>query len=466
MRFPDPKNNEAPLSPEAANASLPVDLYIGGVEHAILHLLYSRFISKFVATTPLWPDGWKSVGEPFKQVLTQGMVHGKTFTDSSNGRFLKPEEVDLTDPSNPVTIASGAKPNVSYEKMSKSKYNGVDPGTCMAKYGADATRAHILFQAPVGEVLEWDEEKISGITRWLRRLYEFIRQNQKAWGEVRSFNERLPKSHLISSQEVYEKIDREMKNPSVKVAKLSRAGKKLVDVTERVKDNQLKCFEEDKKLWRAVQSTINNVTESYGKTHSLNTVVSDLMALTNAIIDHGNFAIEDAEADDWRADNFFSYHATRELLKMMAPITPAFAEECWLMVNPLQPHTWIMMLANIVNRIRPDTVEYPKTDQLGKSIFKEPFPTTDGTFEMLAPGSQSCAVQVNGRLRLVVEIPTLPANLKGKELEKWMVKEILSTKDGEKRLKGGSDKGKPLVDIRKATKVIVVKGGKTVNFVV
>jgi leucyl-tRNA synthetase len=463
MRFPDLKNKEAPFSPEATNANLPVDLYIGGVEHAILHLLYSRFISKFVATTPLWPDGWKCVGEPFKQVLTQGMVHGKTFTDSSSGRFLKPEEVDLTDPSNPVTIASGAKPNVSYEKMSKSKYNGVDPSTCMAKYGADATRAHILFQAPVGEVLEWDEAKISGITRWLRRLYEFIQQNQKAWGPVKTLNDGLPKSHFINRQSMFDEM---MNRPGARTMTLGRDRKKLVDVTEKAKSVFPQLFQEDKNLWRAVQSTISNVTESYSKTYSLNTVVSDLMALTNAIIDHGNFVIKDSEVQDWQTDKFITYHATRELLKMMAPITPAFAEECWLMVNPFRPYTWIVILANIVNRIRPRTLVYPQTDQRGKSIFDEPFPTTDGTFEMLAPGTQSCAVQVNGRLRLVVEIPTLPANLKGKELEKWMVQEILSTKDGKKRLRGGSEKGKPLVDIRKATKVIVVKGGRTANFVV
>jgi leucyl-tRNA synthetase len=466
MRFPDSKNEEAPFSPEAAKASLPVDLYIGGVEHAILHLLYARFMSKFVATTPLWPNGRKFAGEPFKQVLTQGMVHGKTYTDPASGRFLKPEEVDVTEPTNPVVLASGERPNISYEKMSKSKYNGVDPGTCMAKYGADATRAHILFQAPVSEVLEWDEEKIAGITRWLRRLYDFVQQNQKNWAPITSMMGAMPKSRFIATQEVMEGLWRGMKLPNMRATRPRRDGKGFVDVTERMKETQLNCFEEDKKLWRAVQTTIKNITESYSKTYSLNTVVSDLMVLTNAIIDHGNFAIKDAEAQDWRTDKFFTYHATLELLKMMAPITPAFAEECWCLASPFRPGALTVALANIVNRIRPRTLVYPEADQRGMSIFDQAFPTTDGTFEMLAPSTQTCAVQVNGRLRLVVEIPAVPADLKGEELEKWIVDTIVATEEGKQRLLGGQEKGNHVPDIRKAKKVIIVKGGKTVNFVV
>ncbi|KAN0102549.1 leucyl-tRNA synthetase [Hyaloscypha variabilis] len=466
MRFPDAENEEAPFSAEAANSHLPVDLYIGGVEHAILHLLYARFISKFVATTTLWPDGWKSAGEPFKKVLTQGMVHGKTFTDSSTGRFLKPEEVDLTDPSNPLIIASGEKAHVSYEKMSKSKYNGVDPSTCLAKYGADATRAHILFQAPVSEVLEWDEEKISGVTRWLRRLYEFIRHNCEDWAMLYDLEDQLPKHRFITSHFFEKEI-----SATNFVTPLYHRGKVLVeatnqDMTDELEKNYPKVLAEDKKLWRAVQLTIANVTESYGKSHSLNTVVSDLMALTNTIIDQRTFTIKSGESHSWRTDNYITYHSVLELLKMMAPITPAFAEECWSMLHPRPPNALIRLLCRILNRLKPYTIVLPKAGKHGESIFDQPFPTTDGTFEMLAPSKQSCAVQVNGRLRLVVQIPALPTNLKGKELEKWIVKEILDTSEGKRKLRGGSEKGKPLSDIRKATKVIVVHGGKTVNFVV
>jgi leucyl-tRNA synthetase len=463
MRFPDPKNEQALFSPEAANASLPVDLYIGGVEHAILHLLYARFISKFVATTPLWSDGWKSLGEPFKQVLTQGMVHGKTYSDPSTGRFLKPEEVDLKDPSKPSIITSGEAAHVSFEKMSKSKHNGVDPTACMARWGADATRAHILFQAPVSEVLEWDEEKISGITRWLGRLHEFIQQNRSQWLAIYNITQEFqPKSQFI---EGHERLEVMKKSPQIMTMDI-RNPRKLVDVTQNMKLYGPQTFNEDKKLWRAVQVTITNVTESYGKSYSLNTVISDLMTLTNTIIDHSNFVIKDDQDRDWLTNKSMTHHAIMTLLKMMAPITPAFAEECWEMMHPPNPGLALKFVRSFVALIRTGRLwGIPELKQAG-SIFEEPFPTTDGTFDMLAPDTQSCAVQVNGRLRLVVEIPVMPGNLGGKDLEKWIVKVILDTKDGKKKLAGTIDSGKPQVDIRKAKKVIVVKGGKTVNFLI
>ncbi|KAK3044044.1 coenzyme A transporter, partial [Coniosporium uncinatum] len=125
FRFADPHNEKAPVSSSVADANLPVDVYIGGVEHAILHLLHARFLSKFLATTSLWPSGGGAgnQGEPFRKLITQGMVYGKTYTDPRNGRFLKPDEVDLSDPSHPVMKISAEKPNISFEKMSKSKYN-------------------------------------------------------------------------------------------------------------------------------------------------------------------------------------------------------------------------------------------------------------------------------------------------------------------------------------------------------
>ena len=174
MRFIDPHNKNEFFDPKLAEKVLPVDLYIGGVEHAILHLLYARFVSRFVASTSLWKSS--NDGEPFRKLLAQGMVHGKTYSDPSNGRFLKPHEVDLSAPSKPIVISTGAAANVSFEKMSKSKYNGTDPMLCMEQHSTDATRAHILFQAPVSEVLDWDEEKITGITRWMQRIYDHIDQ--------------------------------------------------------------------------------------------------------------------------------------------------------------------------------------------------------------------------------------------------------------------------------------------------
>jgi leucyl-tRNA synthetase len=176
MRYIDPHNLDQPFSPAKADATLPVDIYIGGIEHAILHLLYARFMSKFLASIALWPSGGGAANhaEPFHRLITQGMVHGKTYSDPRTGRFLHPDEVDLRDPKAPTVTATGARPTISWEKMSKSKHNGVDPSTCIATYGADVTRAHMLFQAPVGQVLEWDDARIVGIQRWFGKLHTFI----------------------------------------------------------------------------------------------------------------------------------------------------------------------------------------------------------------------------------------------------------------------------------------------------
>jgi leucyl-tRNA synthetase len=456
MRFLDSHNDKLLLSPEAANSNLPVDVYIGGVEHAILHLLYARFISKFLATTPLWPEGSKSHGEPFRQILTQGMVHGKTYSDPLNGRFLKPAEVDISDPSKPIVIATGSVANVSFEKMSKSKYNGIDPIMCMAKYGADATRAHILFQAPVSEVLEWDEEKISGVVRWLRRLYDFIHENHKTWVHLDPFYTFNPKNHLILLEEY-------MQN-----ARDAPPGMNRLDFRKIV----AKISASDKALWRSVQGTIANVTASYGNTYSLNTVVSDLMTLTNAILEHAQL-LEQINYAHPSSDNPMQArarpspqlirHAIMELLKMMAPITPAFAEECWAKTGGMKMQT-VPIISKLASYFGKAVLRGSRERSL--SIFDEPFPIEDGTFDMLASDTQTCAVQINGRFRFAVKISFPPTGLKGKGLEAWIKKEILETKEGNTRLTGRMEKGKKHVDIRQATKVIVVGGGKTVNFVV
>lgn len=482
MRFTDPKNEELPFSQQALNATLPVDVYIGGVEHAILHLLYARFMSKFVAKAGLWLAGSRAEirGEPFKQVLTQGMVHGKTYSDPLNGRFLKPDEVDLSVSSNPVVIATGETASVSFEKMSKSKYNGVDPGICMAKYGADATRAHMLFQAPVSEVLEWDEEKISGITRWLRRLHEHVYLKhhsfwlpEKPASTVRKLNT-TPKSDFLYHARDYEhttpmKPERDgvpwIDPPCTRIIFKAVAEGKMEEIWPFYFDIFKRRLEADMKLWRMVQATIESVTESYEKTYSLNTVISDLMALTNAIIDHGNLEFSNKKFDKVMTHLHLNNEATIALIQMMAPITPAFAEECWALLHRPQMNFPEKLVARVLlpdslirNFLRPNG----RCPSMG-SVFNYPFPTSDGTYEMLAPQKQPCAVQINGKLRVVVNIPLPDTELKGKELEQWIIEEIVGTKEGKEKLQGG-EKGK--VDIRKAKKVVVVKGGKTVNFVV
>ena len=185
-------------------------------------------------------------------------------------------------------------------------------------------------------------------------------------------------------------------------------------------------LESDKKLWRAVQSTIMSVTDSYSSTYSLNTVVSDLMALTKVISEPGTFVP-------------LQRAATMVLIQLLAPIAPATAEECWSRLSLSKSGV---------------------AESYGPSVFDHPFPEEDGTFELLAPKAQTCAVQVNGKLKFTTEIPVPDERLEGKELEIWIVGEILGTEEGKRRLVGPMG-----IDIGMAKKVIVVRGGKTVNFV-
>ncbi|KAJ4141271.1 coenzyme A transporter [Fusarium equiseti] len=389
-RFADPHNKDLPFSPEAGK-TLPVDTYIGGIEHAILHLLYARFIFKFLASTSLLPQYTEETcksAEPFKRLITQGMVHGKTYIDPDNGRFLKPDEVDLTDPNQPKVVSSGKSANVAFEKMSKSKYNGVDPSAFISKYGADATRAHMLFQAPVGDILNWDEAKITGVTRWLQRLHDQIT--------------------AIASESSEEKMS----------ARDYLAAKH--DRLESGSAKELAQWDAEAAIWRDVQRTIASVTASYDEVYSLNTVVSDLMILTNTL------------ADNQAAGLVVKREAAQALISMMAPITPAFAEECWALLHPSSP-----------------------------SIFESAsFPTADSSLsELVRPRVQPCAVQVNGKVRGVVNIPPPPAELAGDELRDWMVKEILKTEEGASRFSEGP------YNLRAAKRAIPVRGGKTINFV-
>ncbi|KAH0493834.1 hypothetical protein TgHK011_000480 [Trichoderma gracile] len=388
-RFADPHNPDQLLSAEAAK-SLPVDIYIGGVEHAILHLLYARFIYKFLATTPLLPQYSEedALGaEPFKRLITQGMVHGKTYIDPETGKVLKPHEVDLSDASRPRVVATGAPATVAFEKMSKSKHNGVDPTEFTSKYGVDPTRAHMLFQAPVADVLNWDEHKIAGVTRWLQKLHDQVVALAK------SPEESVPAKEYFATQKP---------SPDDDKAKLSR-------------------WESEMALWRETQNKIESVTRGYEKIYPLNVVVSDLMTLTNELVQQK------------QADQGIRRQAADVIIRLMAPITPAFAEECWSLLHPSR----------------------------GGSLFASAsFPVQDGSLPMLQAENIKCAVQINGKLRATVTIPRPPGGLQGEALRDWMVDAILATEEGKSRF------GEGKYNVRLARRTIPVDGGKVINFVI
>jgi leucyl-tRNA synthetase len=377
FRFADPNNENHPFDPAVVEKALPVDFYIGGVEHAILHLLYARFIAKFLAS-PAGKESWRlqpnTIAEPFQKLVAQGMVHGKTHSDPSTGRFLKPDEVDLTDPKQPKMVKNGIIPNISFEKMSKSKHNGVDPASCLNKYGADVTRAHILFAAPESEVLEWEEERITGITRWLHKLWRVVENTAD---------------------------DREPGD--------------LESTT---------LAEEDKTLLRTTKATIETVTAKLDSASGLNTVVSDLIKLTNTL---------DEAASAHLSPGVLSF-CTEALLKMAAPLVPAFAEEAWeIFFAPAQ-----------------------------SSVFESQWPDLSRLELHLAAAKRTCVFTINGKKKFDAQVPVLPETFSKQAGGEWLRRQLLEgTEEGRKW--AGKEQNRDLLE--KVERMVVGKNGGVLNLV-
>jgi leucyl-tRNA synthetase len=165
-RFCDPKSKE-PINKEEAAYWLPVDQYIGGVEHAVLHLLYSRFFSRALRDCGLLD---LPSGEPFAGLFTQGMVTHETYK-STDGRWLSPEEIETRDGAI-VEIATGKPAEIGgVEKMSKSKKNVVDPIQIIADYGADVARWFVLSDSPPERDFEWSDAGVRGAWGSIQKLW-------------------------------------------------------------------------------------------------------------------------------------------------------------------------------------------------------------------------------------------------------------------------------------------------------
>lgn len=264
LRYADARNDQQAFDPAKANDWLPVDQYVGGIEHAILHLLYSRFFTKV-----LRDRGLLNFDEPFSRLLTQGMVQSMTYKNPKTGKYVPVAEIaDLDHPTDPET---GDALEVFYEKMSKSKYNGVDPKEVLAKYGADTARMFILFKAPPEKDLEWDDADVEGQFRFLNRVWRLVTDYGEPGGR---------------SQE---------------------AG--VVDPGSLSKP--------EKDLRRATHIAIKEVTEDIDGDYQFNTAVSELMKLSNAL------------ADATCKDAPVYAEGIQTLVLLLAPFAPHIAEELW-----------------------------------------------------------------------------------------------------------------------------------------
>ncbi len=205
LRFTDAKNAQQIFESGKVNDFMPVDQYVGGIEHAILHLLYSRFFTKV-----LRDRGLLNFDEPFQRLLTQGMVQGLTYMNpnkSDKDKWVATSLVNAQDPRDPQT---GDPLKLVYATMSKSKGNGVAPEDVIAKYGVDTARMFILFKAPPEKDLEWDEADVEGQFRFLNRVWRLVTDftaTQKSQGQMTKIEKDLRRAIHIAIKEVTEDLE-------------------------------------------------------------------------------------------------------------------------------------------------------------------------------------------------------------------------------------------------------------------
>ena len=271
LRYCDPKNIELPFGSEAVNAWTPVNQYIGGVEHAVMHLLYARFFTKVLRDL-----GLLKANEPFKRLLTQGMVLGPSYYSEKENRFLFAHEV-RTAGDKAYSIETDEELVIKVEKMSKSKNNGVDPEVMIKKYGADTTRLFIIFTAPPEKELEWNENGLAGAARFLNRVWRVVLENVE----------------MIKD----EKID---------YSKLSK---------------------EDKALVRKLHQTIKRVTEAIEDNYHFNTSIAGNMELINDVYDFRNNVLG-TEKESTESQKVFG-EVLRNIVIMLSPFVPHFCDELW-----------------------------------------------------------------------------------------------------------------------------------------
>tara|TARA_Y100001968_G_scaffold333593_1_gene397465 strand:+ start:3477 stop:6065 length:2589 start_codon:yes stop_codon:yes gene_type:complete len=275
LRYADPSNSLLPFSNKAINKWLPVDQYVGGIEHAILHLLYSRFITKAINECDLL-----EIREPFTNLLTQGMVQAKTFKNPTTNKYILNSQIqDIENPTDPDT---GEVLEIIFEKMSKSKHNGIDPSVVINKYGADTARMFILFKAPPEKDLEWEDSDVEGQFRFIQKVYRLITDKTSAF----KFNS-------------YDSLNNEFFT-ILKSKKLNR---------------------EEKDVRRAVNNAILKITNDLNNI-KLNTAISELMILTNKIQENIEFISNEIILESFSV-----------LIRLLAPFSPHLSEELWKELN-------------------------------------------------------------------------------------------------------------------------------------
>ncbi len=266
--------NERAMLDGRADDWLPVDQYVGGVEHAILHLLYARFLQKVLRDL-----GLATAGEPFANLLTQGMVVAETYyREMADGKrvFFSPEEVEVRRDARGAIAGAVARTDGApvcvggIEKMSKSKRNGVDPEGLIERYGADTVRLFTMFAAPPEQSLEWSDSGVEGASRFLKRLW------------------RLTSEHLAAGEVVA-----------------------LVPA-------QLEPAQAERR--RLVHQTIAKVGDDLGRRYTFNTAIAAVMELVNAL---------QRDSDDSPQGRAVRQEGLQAVVLLLAPIVPHVTHVLW-----------------------------------------------------------------------------------------------------------------------------------------
>ncbi len=363
FRYTDPHNPNLPVDPDTAAYWMPVDQYIGGDDHAVMHLIYARFWTKVLRDI-----GLVKFDEPFKRLLTQGMVVGETFFDDESGKrtYFPPDAVNVTrDAKGKITAAEtpdGKVLKFAIERMSKSKGNGVDPDEMVEIYGADAARLFVLFAAPIENELVWNEAGIEGGVRFLQRVWRIAHKwsMSPAWHNGVSSN--------------------------------GDSGGNA------------------RNLRRKTHQTIRRVSESF-ESLQFNTPVAALMELSNAIGDLGG---EPSTADEEMV--FAVREAITALTLMLTPFAPHTAEELFAVIIGNEDG----MLANGArfpvyqeSLAKADLIEIPiqVNGKLRSKIMVDPDTTTDELQEMAIADEKISEYTMGKEIAKVITVPGRLVNI-------------------------------------------------------
>ncbi|XP_039757439.1 probable leucine--tRNA ligase, mitochondrial isoform X2 [Pararge aegeria] len=270
-RFLDPNNDKKPFDKEKLMGVTPVNCYIGGKEHAVLHLYYTRFMSYFLHSLGLTPTQ-----EPFKKLLVQGMIMGQSYKTKNTGKYLPPENVEKI--GNEYKERETGEPVlVQWEKMSKSKYNGENPERLLSTYGCDTTRLLILADVPPATSRRWSDTTLPGVLNFQHRL----------WITIRDF--------LMHKQNV------ELSTKNI------------------LSEKEFKEYEN--KLWNSRNYFIATATYHFKYTHKLSVGISRLQSLTNVLRNNIPPQII-ANSKEYEK-------SLASLIIMLSIITPHFGCELW-----------------------------------------------------------------------------------------------------------------------------------------